>query len=120
MNEAMINTSPAPVANTSERIAVLALYKEFQRDNPRYGAAEASWVEFAIKTFETMPPRHNGKAIPASKLVTIVQGWGVSPEQMKAQQRAAVDAGANGYVVAFDEIDQSWSPKIVSSTRWRA
>ncbi len=54
-----------PVAATSKRLAVLALYKEFQRDIPHYGGDEAGWIEFAIKTFETMPPRHNGTSIPA-------------------------------------------------------
>ncbi len=105
-----------PLAEKSKRLAVLALYKEFQRDIPRYGSAEASWVEFAIKTFETMPPRHNGKAIPASRMIAVVQGWDVSMEEIEAQQIAATKAGANGYVVAYDKLDQSWLPKIVP---WR-
>ena len=100
-----------PMAATSRRLAVLALYKEFQRDIPHYGPTEASWVAFAIKTFETMPPRHHGEPIPASRIVAVVQGWDVTSEEIEAQKRAAVAAGANGYVVAYDKIDQSWSPK---------
>lgn len=105
-----------PVADRSERLAVLAPYKEFQRNTPHYGSAEASWVEFAVKTFESMPPRHHGTAIPASRIIAVVQGWDVSAEGIEAQQTAATNAGANGYVVAYDKINQSWSPKIV---RWK-
>lgn len=101
-----------PVADTSERVAVLAPYKDFQRDIPRYGA-EASWIAFAIKTFETMPPRHNGTAISAARMIAVVQGWDVSAEEIEAQRTAVTNAGANGYVIAYDKIDQSWSPKVV-------
>lgn len=103
-----------PLAAISERLAVLTLYKEFQRDIPHYGAAEASWVEFAVRTFETMPPRHNGTSIPASRLIAVVQGWDVSAEEIDAQRKAATNAGANGYIVAYEKINQSWSPQFVS------
>lgn len=105
-----------PVAATSERIAVLATYKQFQRDLARYGAAKASWVDVAIKTFDTMPSKHGGKAVPASRIVAVVQGWDVTGEEIVAQKKAAERAGANGHVVAFDKIEQSWSPKVV---RWK-
>jgi hypothetical protein len=103
-----------PVAETSERIGVLATYKQFQRNIAHYGDAEARWVAFAIKTFQTMPPRHSGKAIPAARMIAVLQGWDVTAEEIKAQQKAAREAGANGYVVAYDKIDQSWSPKVTS------
>ena len=105
-----------PVAETSTRIAVLATYKQFQRDLPRYGT-EASWVAFAIKSFESMPPRHQGTAILASRTIAILQGWNVTPDEIAAQQTMALKAGANGYVVAYDKLDQSWSPKVA---RWNA
>ena len=103
-----------PVAETSRRLAVLALYQEFQRDLPHYGPAEASWIEYAVGTFQTMPPRHRGKAIPASRMIAVVQGWDVSADQIEAQRSAAKRAGAAGSVVAYAKIDQSWTPKIVS------
>lgn len=102
-----------PVVATSKRVAVLATYKQFQRDIDRYGADEAGWVAFAINTFQTMPPRNQGKAIPASKVIAVVQGWDVSAEQIVAQRKRASQAGANGCVVAYEKIEQSWSPKIV-------
>ncbi|MFK7735031.1 MAG: hypothetical protein AB8B50_03320 [Pirellulaceae bacterium] len=102
-----------PVAETSRRIGVLAIYKQFQRDLPIYGETEASWVGFAVKTFQDMPPRHNGQAVPASRIVAVVQGWDVSEQEIEAQKKAARKAGAKGVVVAFDKIEQSWSPKVV-------
>ena len=102
-----------PVAETSDRLAVLATYKQFQRDTSRYGKGEASWVEFALKTFKSMPPKHGGKAIPASRLIAVLQGWNVTAKEIAAQRLAAEKAGANGFVVAFDKIEQSWAPKNV-------
>ena len=100
-----------PVAATNNRIAVLATYKQFQRDVARY--PEASWVHFALKTFGTVPPKHGGKAIDVSRMIAVVQGWDVSTKEIAAQQMAAKKAGAHGCVVAFDKIEQSWSPKVI-------
>ena len=102
-----------PVAKACDRIAVLALYKEFQRDTPRYGSDTASWVEFAISTFESIPPQHHGTAIPSSRVIAVLQGWDVTEEEVDAQRRAATKSGASGYVVARKKLDQSWTPKIV-------
>lgn len=51
--------------------------------------------------------------IAASRLLAVLQGWDVSPEELAAQQKQAETAGAAGWVVAFAKIDQSWSPRIV-------
>ena len=102
-----------PVAETSTRLAVLATYKQFQRDIPRYGKAEASWVKFALETFKTIPPKHGGKAIPTSRMIAVLQGWDVNASEITEQKLAAKKAGANGFVVAFDKIEQSWSPRVI-------
>lgn len=102
-----------PVAASSDRLAVLATYRQFQRDIPQYGEAKASWVNFAISTFQTMPPEHSGKAIPSSRVIAVIQGWDVTNDEIAAQKQAAEKAGAAGFVVAFDKIEQSWSPKLV-------
>ena len=102
-----------PVAETCERIAVLTLYKEFQRDLPQYGAEPGSWVEVALGSFQTMPPRHAGKAIGASRLIAVLQGWDVTESEIESQRRVATGAGVHGYVVIYDKMDQSWTPKIV-------
>jgi hypothetical protein len=70
-------------------------------------------VGFAIKTFETMPPKHNGKPIPASRMVAVVHGWDVTTGEIAAQRRAANEAGAIGCVVAYETIEQSWFPKVI-------
>ena len=103
-----------PVADTCPRLAVMAPYKELQRNGDRYGASEAAWVEFVVRSFATMPPRNKGTAIESSRVIAILQGWNVSPAEIAAQQSAASTSGANGYIVAYDKIEQSWSPKIVS------
>ena len=102
-----------PVAASSNRIAVLATYKQFQRDITRYGEAKASWVRHALQTFTTMPPKNGGKAVPTSRLIAVLQGWDVTADEIVAQQVQAEKAGANGYVVAFSKIEQGWSPKVV-------
>ena len=59
-----------------------------------------------MKTFDTMPPKHGGKAIPASRIVAVIQGWDVTAAEIVAQKKIANKSGANGCVVAFDKIDQ--------------
>lgn len=105
-----------PVSKASKRVAVLALYKEFQRDLPIYGTAEASWVNYAIRTFQTMPPQQGGEPIAASRMIAVLQGWDTSKTEIEAQQNIATTAGASGYVTAYDKIEQSWAPKIA---RWK-
>ena len=102
-----------PVAVACPRLAVLTPYKAFQRDTLHYDRVKAGWVAFAIKTFQTMPPRHQGKAIAASRIVAVIQGWDATPEEVQAQQNAAKSVGANGVLIAYEKIEQSWSPKIV-------
>ena len=96
----------------SRRIGVLVPYKEFERDIPHYGEAKASWIRFAIESFEKMPPRHHGEAIEASRMIAVIQGWDVTAEELAAQRAAAREAGALGLVIAFDQIEQGWTPVV--------
>lgn len=102
-----------PLAEQSPTIGALLLYKEFGQDTKHY-PQRAGWIGHALQGFQTMPPQNNGKAIVASRLVAVVQGWDVSRDELAAQQKQAETAGAAGWVVAFAKIDQSWSPRIVS------
>lgn len=104
-----------PLQQACERIAVLTPFREFQRDLPRYGT-KAGWVRQAIDSFATMPPRHGGQAVPPSRLIAVLQGWDVEPQDVTAQIAMATAANAHGYVVAYQKIEQSWQPKVV---RWR-
>lgn len=104
-----------PLEQVSRQLGVLVPYRAFERDIPRYGEA-AGWVKTAVKSFTEMPPRHGGRPIEAARLVTILQGWDVSQQQVLAQIQRSVESGAAGFLVAFTELEQSWSPKIVT---WR-
>lgn len=102
-----------PLARRAEQLAVLAPYKAFDRDQPRYGPT-AGWVKFAIRSFAEMPPKRGGQAIPANRVIAVLQGWDVSDEEVKAQIQRSAEAGSAGYVVALTKIEQSWTPRIVT------
>ena len=104
-----------PLQQASERLAVLAPFREFQRDLPVYGE-KAGWVRYAIESFAKMPPQHGGTEIPASRLIAVLQGWDVKASEVEAQVRMANESGACGYIIAYEKIEQSWQPKVV---RWR-
>lgn len=100
-----------PVAKVSDKLAVLATYRELNRDLPIY-RDKASWVRFAIEFFQTMPRRHGAKPIAARRLVAVVQGWNVENKLIQQQRDHARDAGVAAIVVAFTAIDQSWEPRL--------
>ena len=104
-----------PVAAEVETVAALLPYRAFQRDLPRYGPM-ASWIKQAIQSFSTMPARYKAAGVPAQRLVAILQGWDVTPEQLAAQIAQAEAAGAAGYVVSRMKIIQDWEPRIVRVT----
>lgn len=105
-----------PVARESRTLGVLAPYRAFGRDEPRYGAT-AGWVRHALASFAEMPPKRKGEAIPASRLLAVLQGWDVTPEQREAQIQRAREAGARGYVMAEMKIEQGWEPRIVKAEK---
>jgi hypothetical protein len=104
-----------PVAEHSSRLGVLVPFRAFQRDLPLYGA-KGGWIGHAVKTFQTMPPRHKGKAIAASRLITVLQGWDVTDDDVAAQLRESQRAGVGGTIVSEVKIDQSFKPRIV---KWK-
>ncbi|MCO6453886.1 MAG: hypothetical protein J5I93_01110 [Pirellulaceae bacterium] len=105
----------APLARQCPTLAVLAPYRAFERDLPRYGEP-AGWVRHAVRSFATMPPRHGGEAVEAGRLVVVLQGWDATEAQVAAQIRMAGLAGARGYVMSYVPLDQRWEPRLV---RWR-
>lgn len=100
-----------PLAQQADRIGVLALYKAFDRDKPIYGSA-AGWVRQAVASFTEMPPQRKGTGVSHSRIIAVLQGWDVTPEQIKAQVERARESGAAGYVIAETRIDQRWEPRI--------
>ena len=100
-----------PLAEQSRRIGVLLPFRAFQRDLPLYGDT-AGWIQYALKTFQTMPPRHGGKSIAAKRLICVLQGWDVTEAEIEAQKKQASEAGAAGYIVSQAKIDQRWQPRV--------
>jgi hypothetical protein len=105
-----------PVAEQCQTLAVLLPYRALERGLPRYGSG-AGWIKYALDSFRQMPPRRDGQAIPADRLIAVLQGWGVSMDEQRAQIRQSEKAGAAGYLLALTKIDQSWRPKIVKASR---
>lgn len=101
-----------PLIEKAERIAVLLPYKSLDRDLPRYGSP-AGWVSHALRLFREMPPRREGRAIPADRLIAVLQGWGLTPAEHRAQIEHSDQAGSAGHILAVAPIDQSWEPRIV-------
>lgn len=104
-----------PVAKRSETLGVLLPYRAFQRDLETYGEP-AGWITRAVKSFETMPVRHQGTAIQPARLIVVLQGWNVTSEQVAQQIDVAERAGVAGYLLSHTEIEQSWEPRLL---KWK-
>jgi hypothetical protein len=100
-----------PMAARTDTIGVLLLYRAFQRDLPIYGEP-AGWITSALGFFQQMPLRYQAAGIPAHRLLAILQGWDVTPEQIQSEIARAAEAGTAGVLVVFTPIDQSWSPRM--------
>lgn len=101
-----------PIARRCRTLAALLPYRAFDRDLPRYGPT-AGWVAHALRSFARMPPRRGGEAIPADRLIAVLQGWDVTGAQVEAQLQRADEAGAAGTLLAMTPIEQGWEPRIV-------
>lgn len=101
-----------PVADRSQTLGVLLPYKDFKRDLPIYGQ-KAGWITHAVKSFETMPVRNQRKPVAASRLLAVLQGWDMTPQEVSQQIRVAAAAGVAGTLVAYTKIDQDWQPRLI-------
>ena len=105
-----------PLAKQSERIAVLLPFRELGRDIRLYGD-KAGWVRHGLESFQKMPAWHGAEPVPVRRLIAVLQGWDVSQAEIKAQQKHADEAGAEGYIVSRTEIDQTWQPRLYKVQR---
>jgi hypothetical protein len=112
------NAQLKPVAEVSEKIGVLLPFRDFDAAVSRT-EPNAEWQKYALQSFTDILPQREGEAIPQSRLIAVLQGWDVTPEQEQMQIRHAIEAGTSGYIVARTRIDQSWEPRLmtVSSAR---
>ena len=104
-----------PLAAQSTTIGVLLLYRAFERDLPIYHQP-AGWIAAGLQSFQKMPLRYQPEGVPGRRLLGVLQGWDVTPEQIDAQIARATEVGANGVLVAFTAIEQSWSPRMFPLT----
>ena len=105
-----------PLAVEAENIGALLTYRAFQRDLPRYGPP-AGWVNHALRSFTEMPARYEAKGVAPERLIAVLQGWDVSPEQIKAQISRVREARAAGYIVSMMKIEQDWEPRMVKAPK---
>ena len=101
-----------PVAGRCPTVGVLLPYRAFQRNLKVYGPA-AAWITHAVKSFETMPLRNQGKPINAARLLAVLQGWDMTKQEVEQQIEVATKAGVNRYLVAYRRIEQSWQPMMM-------
>ena len=94
-----------------DTIGALLLYRTLERDLPVYHKP-AGWVAEALGFFQRLPFRYQPEGLAADRLLPVLEGWDVTPQEIDAQITRATEAGANGVVVAFTSIDQSWSPRM--------
>jgi len=94
----------------TETIGAAAFFKALDRSSSQYGTP-GSWVYKAVQQFQTMPPVNGHKAWPGDRIISILQGWDVSDDELQNQIAASEKAGAKGYLVVKSKLDQSWRPK---------
>lgn len=99
------------LAAESPVIGVACFYLEFDRDLPRYHQA-AGWIHYTLDSFSTMPPKRGGTGVPAERLIAILQGWDVTPDQLAAQIERVNETAALGYLVSLCPLEQSWQPVV--------
>ena len=105
------------VAEQTETLGALVPYRAWDRDLARYGA-EAGWIKAAVGSFETMPARYERRGVAASRIVTVLQGWEVTPGQVQAQLARSGESGAGGFLVSRVRIEQGWEPRIFHTNQW--
>jgi len=101
----------APLAQASPTIAALLPYKSFQRDLDSYGPP-SGWIAEGLGLFAKMPLRYGTNGVPADRLIAVLQGWDVTPQEIQNQLGQAEKTGAAGEVVSYIPIEQSWSPRV--------
>ncbi len=107
------NAQLIPVAKLCEQIGVLLPYQDFPGELSRSGP-NAQWQKYALNSFTAILPKRGGSPIPQNRLIAILQGWDVSPEQRQTQIRQSEETGTAGYILALTKIDQSWEPRLMN------
>jgi len=102
----------AAIDADSSRIGIACFYREFDRDLPRYGG-EGGWIKTAIQSLEVMPPKREGRAVRAEKLIAVLQGWNVDEDQIQSQISMARESGSAGWLLVTTPVSQAWEPRLL-------
>ena len=100
------------ISKYSNIVGAAAFFKDLERTNSKYGEP-GGWVKIVIEQFQTMPLKNGKKAWPREQIISVIQGWGVSDQEIENQIRASRNSSAKGHVLVKATLDQSWVPKIV-------
>ena len=102
-----------PLSEQITLLGALLTYKDLGRDLDHYSDT-AGWVTSAIGSFQTEMKRFNRPSIEANRLISILQGWKVSSEEIAAQIKQSNDSGTAGFIIAKTPIHSDWKPKLIS------
>lgn len=97
-------------AKQAPEIGVACFYKAFDRDLPRY-REKAGWIRYAVESFEKMPKIRNGTGVKTNRLIAVLQGWDVTPEELNQQIVVAQKIKTAGTLICLAKVDQDWKPK---------
>jgi hypothetical protein len=98
-----------PVARQNQTLAALLPFRAVDRD--------PDWVARALRSFIEMPPKRNGDRVDVNRIIAVLQGWDVSPTEVRVQVRGSQEAGAAGHLLSLMKIEQGWEPRIVQVRR---
>ncbi len=97
-----------PLLKATEGPIALAVWAEtFRRDAAR-------WPDADVALFQNPPGDSN--PLPPARTIAVVQAWNTPDADVHALFKRT-HGSALGWVLALDPIDQSWEPRLVSTTR---
>ncbi len=107
----------AVAREASGSIALLLTEKSFRRELPVFKAA-GGWPAFALRHFETIPPKYGRSPIPSRRFIAVLDARGPEGRSLgEAEERALRDgaekAGAGGVLLVRTPIDEGWEPRII-------
>lgn len=105
----------ALTAKSDGPLALLATEKQFQRD----GASRTTpgdWLELLVSELKEIPPLHGRAAVPASRLIAVLEGDEASAAERHLLEDRALETGVRGVLVLVRPLDESWEPRLVPAS----
>ncbi|HVR76001.1 MAG TPA: hypothetical protein VMT52_16840 [Planctomycetota bacterium] len=102
----------ALAAKADGPLALLATEKLFGRDSASRGAP-VSWLGLLVSELKKIPPLYGRAAVPASRLIAVIEGDGASPAERRLLEERALETGVRGVLVLVSPLDESWEPRLV-------